>query len=69
VLIGTAGSELQSLTYRVVSNQNAKESLTLLQDVTGYFKPRQMAALVMLHSASQNYLPMQQKASLGAAMP
>jgi hypothetical protein len=37
---------LQSLNYTVISAYNKKETLYLLKDVTGYFKPRQMTALV-----------------------
>jgi hypothetical protein len=30
----------------VPNNQNKKETLYLLKDVTGYFRPQEMAALV-----------------------
>ena len=38
----------QALNYSVVSAYSKKETLYLLKDVTGYFKPRQMTALVRL---------------------
>jgi hypothetical protein len=37
---------VQGLSYSVPKNQNNKETLYLLKDVTGYFRPQEMAALV-----------------------
>jgi hypothetical protein len=37
---------LQALNYTVINAYNKKETLYLLKDVTGYFRPGQMAALV-----------------------
>lgn len=37
---------IQALDYTVINAHNTKETLFLLKDVTGYFKPGQMAALM-----------------------
>jgi hypothetical protein len=39
-------SDLQELTYNVQSSHEKGKTLSLLKDVTGYFLPQQMAALV-----------------------
>jgi hypothetical protein len=39
-------SLVQALNYTVINAYNKKETLYLLKDVTGYFRPGQMAALV-----------------------
>jgi ABC-type multidrug transport system ATPase subunit len=37
---------LQDLTYTVINSQNKKETLTLLDNVSGYLLQGQMAALM-----------------------
>ncbi|WIA12825.1 hypothetical protein OEZ85_006453 [Tetradesmus obliquus] len=37
---------IQGLSYSVLNNQNKKETLYLLKDVTGFFRPQEMAALM-----------------------
>lgn len=41
-----AVAQLQALNYTVVSAYNKKETIYLLKDVTGHFRPGQMSALV-----------------------
>lgn len=47
--------DLQGLSYSVVNEHNKKETLHLLTDVTTYFQPGQMAALVRSWCSSHVY--------------